>query len=308
MFELQGHRGARGLWPENTLGGFARVLELGVSAVELDCGVTRDGVVVVSHDAQLNPDCTRDAGGRFLERPGPPLCALTFAQLQAFDVGRLRPGSAYAARFADQQPMDGQRIPRLAEVLNLVRTQGRGRVRLAIEVKTFPDQPELTLAPQPFAHALQRDLERTGSAALVTVLAFDWRVLSAVRALMPQLATAALTEQQPGEDTVCIGAPRPSPWLGGLDPEDFGGSVVRLVQATGAGTWGPDYLDLDAQRIEQAHGLGLRVVPWTVNDVADMERLLEWRVDGMITDRPDLLRSLLESKGMATPPTSPAQT
>ncbi|GAC1460566.1 MAG: glycerophosphodiester phosphodiesterase [Steroidobacteraceae bacterium] len=305
MFDLQGHRGARGLWPENTLAGFTRALELGVSAVELDCGVTRDGVVVVSHDAELNPDCTRDARGGFLAAAGPALISLTFAQLQSYDVGRLRPGSAYAARFPQQQPVDGERLPRLSEVLTLVRTRGRGRVRVAIEVKTFPEQAHLTLAPEAFAQALRLDVERTGTASLVAILAFDWRVLRAVQRLMPQVATVALTEQQSGEDTVRIGSPTASPWLGGLDPAQFDGSIVRLVKASGAGTWGPDYLDLNAQLVEQAHALGLRVVPWTVNTPVEMERLLGFNVDGMVTDRPDVLRALLERKGMALPPRAP---
>src|SRR5260370_15003049 len=153
MFDLQGHRGARGLWPENTLAGFARAIELGVSAVELDCGVTRDGVVVVSHDAELNPDCTRDARGHFLATAGPPIFALTYAQLQSYDVGRLRPGSAYAAQFPQQQPGDGERIPRRADVLTLVRTRGGGRGRGAGEVKEAPGPPELTRAPHRFGQA-----------------------------------------------------------------------------------------------------------------------------------------------------------
>jgi glycerophosphoryl diester phosphodiesterase len=302
MFDLQGHRGARGLWPENTLAGFVHALELGVCGVELDCAVTRDGVVVVTHDPELNPDCTRDAHGRFLASAGPPVCALTYAQLQSYDVGRLRPGSAYAARFPAQQPVDGERIPRLLEVLSLVRTHGRGRVRVGIEIKTFPEQPERTLAPQPFAAAVRGDIERAGAANMVAVMAFDWRVLRAAQGLMPQVPTVALTEQQPGEDTVRIGAARVSPWLGGLDPSDFRNSLTALVKASGAGTWGPDYLDLDAQVVEQARALGLRVVPWTVNRRTDMERMLAFDVDGMITDRPDLLRALLEERGMAVPP------
>ncbi len=301
MFDLQGHRGARGLWPENTLAGFARTLGLGVCALELDCAVTRDGVVVVTHDPQLNPDCTRDAHGRFLESAGVPICSLSYAQLESYDVGRLRPDSAYAARFPQQQPIDGERIPRLADVLSLVRTRGRGRVRINIEVKTFPERPELTLAPEPFVEALRLDVRRTGTESLVEILAFDWRVLRAAQRLLPRVATTALTEQQPGKDTVRIGSP-PSPWLGGLDPELFGGSITRLVNASGAGTWGPDYLDLDAQRVREAHALGLRVVPWTVNASADMERLLAFQVDGMVSDRPDVLRALLEKKAMAVPP------
>jgi glycerophosphoryl diester phosphodiesterase len=301
MLDLQGHRGARGLWPENTLAGFTRTIELGVSAMELDCAVTRDGVVVVTHDPHLNPDCTRDAQGHFLESAGPAIYALTYAQLQTYDVGRLRPGSAYAARFPQQQPMDGERIPRLADVLTLVRARGGARVRIAIEVKTFPEQPELTPAPEPFVQAVRLDVERTRAAALIAVLAFDWRVLSVARQLMPQIGTVALTEQQPAEDTVRLGSSTPSPWLGGLDPADFGGSIARLVKATGAGTWGPNYLDLDASRVEQAHALGLRVVPYTVNEPSDMEQMLAINVDGMISDRPDVLRALLERRGMPVP-------
>jgi glycerophosphoryl diester phosphodiesterase len=303
VLEVQGHRGARGLWPENTLAGFARALGLGVSALELDCGVTRDGVLVVSHDPELNPDLTRDASGRFLSTTGPPIVTLSYAELQSYDVGRLKPGSAYAARFPAQQPLDGERIPRLADVLELVRARGRGRVRVAVEVKTFPDRPpQLTAGPEAFAVALARDLEATGTASLVEIMAFDWRVLSAMQRLMPQVATVALTEQQPGCDTVGLGAARPSPWLAGLDPRSYGGSVVRLVKASGAAQWGPDYLDLDAGRVAEAHSLGLRVVPWTVNDPADMERLLAFKVDGMTSDRPDVLRALLESKGLPVPP------
>src|SRR2546430_9550775 len=124
-------------------------------------------------------DLTRDTEGRFLASAGPPIFTLSYAQLQSYDVGRLRPGSAYAARFPQQQPVDGERIPSLADVLTLVRTRGRGRVRVGLEVKTFPEQPELTPAPEPFVQALRGDVERTGTASLVTFLAFDWRVLSA---------------------------------------------------------------------------------------------------------------------------------
>lgn len=302
MLELQGHRGARGLWPENTLAAFGGALELGVSTVELDCGLTRDGVIVVTHDPELNPDLTRGADGRFLARIGPRIFDLTFRELESYDVGRLQPGSAYAARFPEQEPVDGERIPRLTDVLALVRARSEGRVRVAIEVKTFPGQPELTATPAAFAAALERDVEATGTLAMVSIMAFDFRVLTAVQRLMPQAATVALTEQQNGGDTVGLGASQPSPWLGGLDPARFGNSVVRLVKATGAGTWGPDYQDLNEQRIAEAHALGLRVVPWTVNATADMERLLESGIDGMTTDRPDVLRELLESKGLPVPP------
>jgi glycerophosphoryl diester phosphodiesterase len=302
MFDLQGHRGARGLWPENTLAGFARTIELGVSALELDCAVTQDGVVVVTHDLQLHPDLTRDAHGRFLTATGPAVSSLTFAQLQTYDVGRLRPASTYAAQFPQQQGADGVRIPRLSEVLSLVLARGHGVVRIALEVKTSPEQPQLTAEPEAFIEAVRAEVDRTAAGGIVSILAFDWRILEVARRLMPGTALVALSEQQPGEDTVRIGSRAPSPWLAGLDPDAFGRSTARLAQATGASTWGPNYLDLDALRVAEAHALGLRVVPFTVNAPEDMERMLAFGVDGMISDRPDLLREVLQGRGMPLPP------
>lgn len=294
-FDLQGHRGARGLRPENTLAGFEFALELGVSTLELDCAVTADGVVVVSHDPVLNPDHTRDEQGRFLDSAGPPIATLTWAQLQRYDVGRLRPGTSYAARFPDQQAVDGERIPRLVDVFALARSRGDADVRFNVETKLSPDQPGLTVPPEPFAQAVVDAVRSAGLESRTTIQSFDWRTLMIVRRIAPGIATVALTDQQPGEDTIEVGRPGPSPWLGGLDIEDFAGSVPRLVHASGARTWSPNYRDIDARVVEEAHALGLAVVPWTVNEPAAMQRVIALGVDGMISDRPDLLRSVLEA-------------
>jgi glycerophosphoryl diester phosphodiesterase len=304
-FDLQGHRGGRGLRPENTLAAFSWALELGVRTLELDCAVTRDGVVVVSHDSLLNPDITRDSNGEFLEAAGRPLYALTLAELQQYDVGRLRPGSDYGARFPEQQPVDGQRMPRLADVYALVRRSGNREVRFNIETKLDPLHPELTALPAPFVKALIAVIRDSGMESRTTIQSFDWRTLALVRQLAPDLATVALTDQQAGEDTMEVGKAGASPWLGGLDVDDYGGSVPKVVKAIGAAVWSPPALDLDERLVAEAHALGLAVVPWTVNDPKDMERVLALGVDGMITDRPDLLRSLLETKGIAVPLPTP---
>jgi len=298
-FDLQGHRGARGLKPENTLAGFAFALELGVSTLELDCAVTRDGIVVVSHDPVLNPDYTRDHRGRFLDAPGPPIVTLTLAELQRYDVGRLRPGTQYAARFPDQQAVDGERIPRLADVFALARSRGDVEVRFNVETKLSPDRPDLSAAPETFAKAVVDAVHDAGMESRTTIQSFDWRTLSIVRRIAPEMANVALTDQQPGDDTIQAGRAGPSPWLGGLDVDDFGGSVPKLVHASGARVWSPNYRDLDARLVKEAHGLGLAVVPWTVNEPRDMRRMLDLGVDGMISDRPDRLRSELEARGIA---------
>lgn len=301
MFDLQGHRGARGLWPENTLAGFARTRALGVSTFELDCAVTRDGVVVVSHDPQPNPNHTRDAQGRFLEVSGPPICTLSYAQLQQYDVGRLRPGTPYAAQFPQQQPVDGERIPRLADLFAMVGTHREPVMRFNIEAKLFPLHPGLTVAPATFVSLLLDDVHRAGLETRVTIQCFDWQVLKLVQTLAPRIATGALTDQQGEDDTVYLGRPGPSPWLAGLDINDFGDSVPRLARASGAAVWSPNYLDLTASALFEAHALGLTVVPWTVNEPAQMQRIVALGVDGMISDRPDLLREVLQRRGLEVP-------
>ncbi len=306
-FDLQGHRGARGLRPENTLAGFAYALALGVTTLELDCGVTKDGVVVVSHDRVLNPEHTRDAAGNFLASAGPAIVDLTYQELLQYDVGRIRPGSDYAARLPEQRPVDGERIPRLADVFALVEKSGNRTVRFNVETKLDPAHPEQTLSPLAFARALIAVIESAGMASRTTIQSFDWRTLRLIRELAPEIDLVALTDQQPDEDTIEAGKPGASPWLGELDVDDYGGSVPQLVQGLGAKVWSPHALDLAPAAVAEAHALGLSVIPWTVNEPKDMERALAAGVDGLITDYPDRLRSLLESKGIALPAPTPVK-
>ena len=301
-FDLQGHRGARGLRPENTLAGFAYALKLGVTTLELDCGVTKDGVVVVSHDRVLNPEHTRDASGAFLTKAGPVVREVTYDELRQYDVGRIKPGSKYASSFPEQQPVDGERIPRLADVFELVRKSGDRKVRFNIETKIDPTQPGQTAEPVEFVTALIREIREAGMQSRTTIQSFDWRTLVVARKLAPEIAVVALTDQQPDEDTMEIGKPGASIWLGGFDVDDHGGSVPRTVKALGATVWSPHALDLTPALVTEAQRLGLKVIPWTVNEPKDMERALSLGIDGLITDYPDRLRTVLKAKGIAVPP------
>ena len=153
-FDLQGHRGTRGNAPENTIAAFERALAIGVTTLEMDAAITADGVVVVSHDPALNPAITKDASGQWLKGRGPLIRSRTHAQLQAYDVGRLDPDSAYAKQYPTQQPRDGERLPTLAAVFARVKALGADHVRFDIETKISPVAPEETLAPEPFVRAL----------------------------------------------------------------------------------------------------------------------------------------------------------
>ena len=306
-FDLQAHRGGRGLWPENTLASFAGALSLGVSTLELDCAITKDGVVVISHDPLLNPDITRDEKGQFLTTHGPAFFTLRYEDLLRYDVGRIKPGSAYAAGQPDQKPQDGLRIPRLKDVFALVNKSGNAEVRFNIETKIAPNKPEETLAPEPFAEAVVRVIREAKMEKRAVIQSFDWRTLAVVRRIAPQIETAALTTQRPSGGNVQVGQPGPSPSLGGLDVDDFGGSVPKVVKAIGARYWSPNFNDVAAAQVKEAQALGLLVVPWTINERADMEKFMAWGVDGIITDRPDRLREVLASKGVALPKATPVR-
>ncbi|MCP5153194.1 MAG: glycerophosphodiester phosphodiesterase [Ectothiorhodospiraceae bacterium] len=301
-FDIQGHRGARGLAPENTLAGFRVALGIGVSTLELDTGITRDGVVVVAHDRALNPATTRDAAGRWLATAGPTLRSLSHAELLGFDVGRLDPASKYAARYPEQRAVDGEVIPRLADVLALGRLPGAEHLRFNIETKLDPRAPDETAPAEAFADRVVEVIRASGLATRATVQSFDWRTLRRVDAVAPEIETACLTVEQRWLDNVERGRPGASAWTAGLDVDDHGGSVPALVAAAGCEVWSPHHQMVDAASLADAHARGLRVVPWTVNEAERMRALIELGVDGLISDYPDRLREVVAAAGLALPP------
>lgn len=302
--DIQGHRGARGLAPENTLTAFARALSLGVTTLELDCAVTRDGVVVVSHDPALNPDLTRTPDGKWLPRPGPRIRELAYEQLRRYDVGRLKPDTAYARRFPDQRPVDGERIPRLADVFALVKRSGNAAVRFNIETKISPLAPEDTTDPEDFARRLIGAVRSSGMEERTEIQSFDWRTLAIIQKEAPGIPTVYLSAQQDFMNNI-EGRRRSSRWTAGLHVSRFGGSIPRMVKAAGGAVWSPYYRELTPESLEEARALGLKVVPWTVNGPADMKRLIGWGVDGIISDRPDILRKVAGDMNAALPAPTP---
>lgn len=301
-FDLQGHRGARGLAPENTLQGFAKALEIGVTTLELDLGVTKDGAIVVSHDRRLNPDHTRDLDGKFLDREGPAIRELTLDELKRYDVGRLKPDTRYAKGFPEQKGADGARIPALTEVFELVRRADAPHIRFNIETKLTPTSGADTLEPEAFAAAVVKAVREAGLADRVTLQSFDWRTLRAAKKIAPEIERACLTIARGDGDNVQRGRPGPSPWTAGLDVDEFDGSTPRLVKAAGCAVWSPFFRDLTPNAINEAKSIGLKVIPWTVNDIAEMKPLIDAGVDGIITDYPDRLRAVLIEKKIAVPP------
>lgn len=295
-FDLQGHRGARGLAPENTLAAFETALRVGVSTLELDVFLTADGHLVVTHDPLLNADLTRDAGGRWLPGPGPSILSLRLPELQAYDVGRARPDSIQARNFPTQQAADGQRIPRLAELFELLARRGERTVRLNIEIKYQPNEQQRYAPLDSLVDTLVRDVQAAGLAERTTIQSFFWPVLQRVQQVAPAMSVGHLTAQRPGMNTVAS-----ANWMAGRSVAQDGG-VPQMVRAAGGRIWSPHFRDLTPELVGQAQALGLKVVPWTVNEPADLAQVLDLKVDGVITDYPDRARAVMAQRGIALPP------
>jgi glycerophosphoryl diester phosphodiesterase len=257
--QVHGHRGARAVLPENTLPAFEYAIAAGADAIELDLAVTRDNVLVVSHDPTLNPAICTSPGG------SPVIRQLTLAELRRWDCGSLR-----HPEFPRQNPVPGARIPTLEEVLALA---ARGDFLFNIETKLPAGKPELAPPPEEFARLVVEAVRRQRLESRVMVQSFDFRTLHATKKLAPEIPLAALYSR---------------------DDRDF----VSVAREAGAEIVAPHYSLVTADRVRAAHEAGLRVIPWTANEEPLWARLVAAGVDGIITDDPAGLIDYLRRRGL----------
>lgn len=265
---VEGHRGSRGTHPENTLPAFEEALRAGAEVLELDMGVTKDNIVVVSHDPQVNPVICLGPEGKKLEAPV-PLRSLTLAELKAYDCGSLK-----NPRFPEQVPAPGTRIPTLEEVFSHVKTSthpAAARVRFNIETKIFPGEPLAAPPPEEFARLVAAALRKHGMEKRTVVQSFDYRTLAEIKKLAPSVKTAQLTS-----DNL-------------LEPDS-------LVRGAGADIWSPYFKWINADIVKKAQKSGIPVVPWTLNSEEEWERAVAFGVDGIITDYPAKLVEYLKKR------------
>lgn len=317
-FDLQAHRGGAGLVVENTLAAFANALELGVSTLELDVQITADGFAVVTHDRDPSPDKCADTAPAF---PGDPkfpyvpgaqfIRDLTLAQVRTIDCGSKR-----STAFPNQRIVPGERMPLLSEVFELVRAYRADDVMLNVETKVEAGAPEQTAPREQFVQVVAAEVHRAHAENRVTIQSFDWGALMRMRQVAPELTIVALTN---GQQFLQEGQPNASPWLGGIDIDDFPGTLpekyVAAAASFGANVLSPVHGSPQDGAVEDpgyaafttpelvraAHERGMTVVPWTVDDRPTMAALIALGVDGLITNRPDLLRTVLAERGYRLP-------
>lgn len=307
VFDLEAHRGGRDIRPENTLYSYAYAIELGATSIECDMQLTKDGQIVMSHNPILNSDITRDENGNYIENNKYDIRLMTVDELKKFDVGVMDPncGEYYDLHGKTQFTYDAK-IPTLEELMQLIQSYGDKNIVLNIEIKSYPDPESIgyknNADPKKFVETFNNIVKKYNMEDRVVLQSFDWRTLIEMKKLNPNISTSALWQEQPswGRDSESLRRyeQEKSPWLGGLDIKDYQGDPVKAAHAIGADIISPYYTEISKQDVDEAHSLGMKVVPWTVNNEKDMNMLLDMGVDGIISDKPWLLKQVLEKRNI----------
>lgn len=309
VFDFEAHRGGRDARPENTLISFAYAMEMGVTTLEMDMQMTKDGHIVISHNPIMNPHIAKGPDGQYVKAGVYDIRTMTLAEVKQFDVGTMNPaaGDYYEGHGKTQVSVPGTKIPTLEEVFELANSYGNDKVIFNIETKSYADplDPGYKNNPNPalFVKTVHDIVKKYHMENRVTLQSFDWRTLKEMRKLNPAITLVALSCEQEswGRQEGCylkIGETKASPWLGGLNINDYNGNYVKAAHAIGADIISPYWEELSPQLVNEAHGLGMKVVPWTVNSPQAMNMLIDMGVDGLISDKPWVLKDVLMSRGI----------
>lgn len=294
LVRLVGHRGARGVMPENTMEGFAFTLAAGVRALEFDVVLTRDRVPVVTHNHRLAQATTRDAQGRWIKGEEPRIADLSLDELRRFDVGGLDAGSPYGGRFSDQVFLSHVQVPCLSELLALANAPGNEDVYLLLELKSDPALKDDPAERAALVDAVVGDVRRQRLEPRTVLHSFDWNLLDECRRKAPDMPTSYLSQlpaasQDPGEpDSASVGP----------DFRASSQSLPRMVAAAGGQMWCPHHQDVTPELVQEAHALGLLVTVWTTNEPDEIARMIDAGVDGIVTDFPGRAQHILLGRGL----------
>ena len=289
FISLVGHRGARGLMPENTIEGFEYILDKGISAIEFDVLLTKDEVPVITHDFHLSKSITRNAEGNWLLKNGPRISDLTVADLQMFDVGGVDKRSSYGSLYPEQAFLSDVRIPKLSDLLELACRPKGQNLFLLLEVKSEPSIDKRNVIEHIVFEIQKRSLSNR-----VVLHSFDWGLLEECSLIAPEMPRSYLSQlPESSDDPFDKPTEESSP-----DFTSFNCSIPEAIQAAGGHLWCPYFKDITVDLVTEAHKLGLPVCTWTVNEVEDIENMIDMGIDGIITDYTDRAKRILKSRGL----------
>jgi len=291
--KIYGHRGARGDLPENTLDSFKYLFENKINAYETDILLSKDLVPVINHDFRLNPALTRNSDGDWIENDNIKIFDLTYEQLSKFKIGSIDKKSKYGRRFDDQKSLGEINIPKLSDLLELASNNLSDNLIINLEIKSTPVESNLTPTPNAMARLITNEVNKTELNDKVIYSSFDWRVLREIKNINHQISRAYLTSELKGK------VYDKSPWLDFMPLYDSDSrELPRLIKTLGGEAWHPKHKDINKDMVRISHEEGLPVNVWTVNEKYEMLRMIEYGVDGIITDYPLRLKKLCEKEGI----------
>ena len=289
--KIYGHRGARGDLPENTLESFKYLFDNAINAYETDILITKDLIPVITHDFRLDPSYTKDINDNWIEDENIKIIDLTYDQILQFDVGTLNKLSKYGRKFINQKSLQNQKIPKLSELLKLTSDNIVEDLLINLEIKSTPIEKNLTPEPDEMVKIIIDEVSRSNLEDRIIYSSFDWRVLREIKERDSKIPRAYLTSGVKGKIY------DKSPWLD-FTPLHNGVELPELIKALGGSAWHPNYKDVNKEIVQISHDKELPVNVWTVNRESDMLRMIDYGVDGIMTDYPLKLKELCERKNI----------
>jgi glycerophosphoryl diester phosphodiesterase len=269
---IYAHRGGAGLYPESTLFAYEHAINMGVDVIDMDICMSRDHILIVSHTPYLDPELTRDSNGKYLSSNKILIKDLSVEELKCYNIGQIKPGSSIEKEYPIQKSLEHASIPTLEEVVHLAKKMTQGSMRYQIEIKYDVTKLHTFASIKQLTKTLLEFLYKENILHLTQIQCFDWDVLIQLQLLQPDVQTAFLSPSY---------------------NYHFNFSLPQTIKHLGGTIWGPDYRTLSRESLLEAKHLELKVIPWTVNNTEVMKQLIHDEVDGIITDRPDLLKTVL---------------
>ena len=295
--KIYGHRGARGDLPENTLESFKYLFDNNINAYETDILISKDLIPVITHDFRLDPSFTKDSEGNWIEDENIKIFDLTYEELLKFDVGSINKLSRYGRRFVNQKPLENQRIPKLSELLDLSSKNKSENLLINLEIKSTPDEENLTPAPEDTVKLVVNEINLSNLKDKIIVSSFDWRTLTEIKNQYPEITRAYLTYQQVRGMKIKKTIYNRSPWMSFLPfYEDH--ELPKIIKSQGGKAWHPYRKDITKKLVDISHQEDLPVNVWTVNEDYEMLKMIEYGVDGIMTDYPLRLKELCEKENI----------
>ncbi len=282
--KIYGHRGARGVFPENTLDSFQYLFDNNISAYETDILISKDLVPVITHNFHLNPSLTKDSDGNWLEKEDIKIYDLTYENISRYEVGSINKLSKYGRRFINQKKLKNQKIPKLSQLLDLTSKNIIPNLLINLEIKSTPMVKNLTPEIEELVRIVIEEVHKSKLKDKIIYSSFDWNILKEIKNYNPDLPRAYLTEEQRNIYDQ-------SPWMD-FTPLHNNVDLPKLIKALGGVAWHPYYKDITKKMVESSHEENLPVNVWTVNKEEDMLRMIEYGVDGIMSDYPVKLKEL----------------